>query len=208
MFNYCLTNKYAASLCRNEHFWRNRFVQKYGQEAGKYKPENRSWRKHYLKVVSDLDQYEPWEFLQTISWDMGDEIKFYENEAFDKAPVSLQDSSEFTKNNYWLSNLGNKIKIGFDIDRYSDLPEIVREYRTDKYFTPAQIIDIVRKFYSEKISPKELQEQIDIDNPEAEDYTMEEAQNGEVSRLDLLGGKHYFEGFHEENGIFHINFGS
>ena len=46
LFNLCLTNKNAAFLCQNEDFWRKRFVSNYGQDVAKYKPKERTWKKH------------------------------------------------------------------------------------------------------------------------------------------------------------------
>lgn len=31
LFNFCLSNKEASDICRDENFWRSRFYQRYGQ---------------------------------------------------------------------------------------------------------------------------------------------------------------------------------
>lgn len=48
--NFCQVNKYAEKLCSNEIFWKNRFIQKYGEGSVKYKPKDKSWKTHYSFV--------------------------------------------------------------------------------------------------------------------------------------------------------------
>ena len=50
LYNFCKVNKSARKLCSDENFWKNRLIQKYGQDAAKYKPEKKSWKKHYSFV--------------------------------------------------------------------------------------------------------------------------------------------------------------
>lgn len=120
LFSTCLVNKAANKLCNDENFWRNRFLSKYGEMAAKYKPENRSWKKHYLQVVIDLEKFpKPVDFLSYILWGSeGIENSFYiENpkELF-YVPVRkwipLSKAPEWVMNNLWLSNLKDvKVKI-------------------------------------------------------------------------------------------------
>lgn len=55
LLNMCKTNKYFRNICNDETFWRARFLRIFGKHAANYKPENRSWKMHYLKVVRDIN---------------------------------------------------------------------------------------------------------------------------------------------------------
>jgi len=70
LLSLCSTNKEIYNLCNNETFWRNRFIKRFGDAAAKYKPVDRKWKNHYMKVVIDLDMFskDPWWFLQYIQW--------------------------------------------------------------------------------------------------------------------------------------------
>ena len=48
LLNYCMTNKRGSELCKDEDFWRRRFISKYGENVAKYKPVHRTWRQHFL----------------------------------------------------------------------------------------------------------------------------------------------------------------
>ena len=52
LFSFCLVNKQINQICKDEHFWRNRFLSRFGQFQ---KPANVSWRKQYLITVSILE---------------------------------------------------------------------------------------------------------------------------------------------------------
>jgi hypothetical protein len=54
LLNLCLTNKAANELCRDEDFWRNRFIKKWGYSE---KSEGRTWRNFYLTLLKYLDEY-------------------------------------------------------------------------------------------------------------------------------------------------------
>lgn len=51
LLNFCLTNIYISELCKNDMFWKRRFEQRIGY--GKFKPADMSWRKYYLKLLSE-----------------------------------------------------------------------------------------------------------------------------------------------------------
>jgi len=118
LFSTCLVNKAANKLCNNEDFWRNRFVSKYGEMAAKYKPEKRSWKKHYLQVVIDLERFpNPVDFLPHILWGSeGIDNSFFMENPKDmfigtKKWIPLSKAPEWVMNNLWLLNLGDlKIK--------------------------------------------------------------------------------------------------
>ena len=50
LYNFCKVNKSARKICSDENFWKNRFIKKYGMDAVKYKPKNKSWKEHYSFV--------------------------------------------------------------------------------------------------------------------------------------------------------------
>jgi hypothetical protein len=50
LYNFCKVDKYAQKLCLDENFWKNRFIQRYGLDAIKYKPKGKSWKDHYAFV--------------------------------------------------------------------------------------------------------------------------------------------------------------
>jgi hypothetical protein len=81
LLNICLIkNRYIQDLCHVETFWRNIYMQKFGQDAFRYKPQTRSWRNHYMKTIIILEDYKqkPWEFLERIYWSpLGLERSFY-----------------------------------------------------------------------------------------------------------------------------------
>lgn len=190
---FCISNKYISKLCEDENFWHTRFIERFGIEASKYKPKNRSWKNHYLRVIADLDEWsvDPWTF-------------------FDETQTSIDfdpnnygpGMTEKQKNGFWLLNLGNHIRIHYPIDRYQESEFIVREYKTDKYFTPSQVFELMKKFYEERVTREELDyQQQELDNPYAEDY--DENDIGKITRADLLGPL-FFEGFNNTSKIDHI----
>jgi hypothetical protein len=219
LFNYCLTDKYAAKLCKNEDFWRNRFLKRFGKVASEYKPKTRSWKNHYLKVVSDLDKYSanPWEFFNEISWNFRDEVRWRNlpnyQEFLDpsfrvQSYREIKYAPEEVQNVYWLLDLGKTVKIDYIIDRYDELDPIVEEYTSETYFTPHTVLEKVREFYNKPLTRSELEEQKDIGNPFADDYSLEEADRGEVKRIDMLG-EPFFEGFYNSDKDYHtIMFGT
>jgi len=55
LLSFCQVNKYTNNLCKDEYFWRNRFIKEHGrkiyEEAMKYKSSEKTWRKFYLSIV-------------------------------------------------------------------------------------------------------------------------------------------------------------
>jgi hypothetical protein len=81
LFNVCFQrNKYIHYICKDENFWRKRFIQKYGNVATKYKPEDRTWKNHYLQVVIDLERFSksPIALFNYIAWYENLEHSFYQ----------------------------------------------------------------------------------------------------------------------------------
>jgi hypothetical protein len=131
----CATNKRMYEVCNNyPTFWRNKFIKDYGEHAAQYKPENRSWKNHYMTVFIDLQKYQknPMEFLYSIFWKSNiDDSYFmdYENQQF----VPLKQAPEWVTNNLYLLNI-DKIKTYMD--------EGLREYKNIK---PIEIFQIFQK---------------------------------------------------------------
>ncbi len=201
LFNICLVNKYANKLCQNEEFWKERFMKKFGSTAQKhssrFKFKNISWRNTYLKMVRDLEFFsnQPWEIFNFISYNVkSDELKIssYINDQYiiklpkdDESFLPLKNSTSFAQNNFWLTNLGNEMTLRF-------LPygiEIIREYKKDyDFFTPEQVIDIIREFYREPATLAEYEaykkrmEEID----EETRYKKSDIEKKRVRRVNLI----------------------
>ena len=224
LLNLCLTNKYTQELCRNDLFWQKRFVSKFNGRI--VKPEGISWKNYYLQVISDLSYVE--EELE-LEEPMGlFNSEFFYNVLGGRSVTLGSFLSRATEQYinrgyskllhiYYLFNLGNSIKIGYPIDRYGELEPIVREYKTRSqigsqeyktktYFTPNDIIGFIGEFYEEPVSPEELEIQQDIENPLAEDYSLEDAREGHVRRADLVNL--FIEGLYKEGDIYFLQLGS
>lgn len=218
LLTYCMVNRYAHNLCNNETFWRNRFVQRFGKTASEYKREDRTWKMHYLMVISNLN-----ELLEEDSDIGGNPFGFFGNfvtgdvgpneDLYQLNTNAIDGLGEIYQHGYWLMDLGvgDTIKLSFPIDHYEDLPEVVREYKasdyTDKgYFSPSDITRIIRDFYDETVTAEELTLQQEADNPHADGLTAQDANVGFIRRKDLL--QMYFEGMDEYDGSYHLYFGS
>ena len=206
LFSLCMVDKYANSLCKVESFWMNRFVNRFGDIAAKYKPENRTWRNHYLKVVSDIDLTDPWSFLSDISWVITNPPKSTNVHInFDEL---VKKSSETNKNLYWMLELGKDITLEFPVDRYGDIDYVKRRYKSDKEFTPAKVLQLVYDFYQEPVSRKELEMMQEKEVEFADEFELEDAVEGKVKRIDLMGGLQFFEGFTKEGNAYNLSLGS
>jgi hypothetical protein len=54
LMNFCLVNKYAASLCNDENFWMNRIIKFHGKNALRLKKAKDSYRNLYFSVTYPL----------------------------------------------------------------------------------------------------------------------------------------------------------
>ena len=139
LFRACRTNKYLFRICNAEaSFWRNRYIVKYGEMATKYKPEDRSWKNHYMQTVIDLDRFkkDPRNFLDYIAWggSIEDSYFLYKGEVipFLKAP-------EWVMTNFWLLDLG-ELKID------SEEPNsFVLHYKTYSHLKPHELLSQLQK---------------------------------------------------------------
>ena len=108
----CATNKRLYDICNNyPSFWRNKFIKDYGEHAASYKPENRSWKNHYMTVFIDLQKYkkDPMEFFQVIAWKDNVENSFFVDYN-NKKLIPLKDAPEWVMNNLYLLNI-DKVKV-------------------------------------------------------------------------------------------------
>lgn len=54
LFEFCITHKYGSTLCRDDLFWKKRFIIKYGHSN---KNADRSWKNFYMNVIYYNDKY-------------------------------------------------------------------------------------------------------------------------------------------------------
>ena len=131
----CATNKRLHDICNNyPSFWRNRFIKDYGEHAAKYKPENRSWKNHYMTVFIDLQKYknDPMKFLENIAWKDNVENSFF-IDSQNKKLIPLNDAPEWVTNNLYLLKLDVEIR---------DLNQAPGNFTKYKNITP---IDLLQK---------------------------------------------------------------
>jgi hypothetical protein len=222
LFNYCITDEYAAKICRDDSFWRNRFIQNFGENLAKNKSQNTSWRNSYLKIIKDQEEYSggywstylknqipfssnffnkrPYEFFDLLSWNFKGEVLYKESQLpIDYAPEKI-------RNLYYTLNLGNKINLGIPLFfqtiygfKYSTRICTKRYYlKTKTYFTPKDLMNIIGNLYSENITPEEYEEYEDEDEDFVSNYTLDDVEKGKVTNLDISGitkfdGISYFE---------------
>lgn len=98
LINYCKTDRFARRICKDENFWRNRFVNKFGEKDRLGKPYikngDKSWKDFYLQIIKviDLDdinevnewgEYQYYDFYKYIlekslgNWDVFDFLTQY-----------------------------------------------------------------------------------------------------------------------------------
>jgi hypothetical protein len=134
LFRACRSNKYLFRICNAEpSFWRNRYTAKYGEMAAKYKPEDRSWKNHYMQTVIDLDRFRdsPANFLDYIAWGGSIEDSYF---LYNGEVIPLLKAPEWVMTNFWLLDLG-ELKI--------DLEEgdgFVLGYKTYSHLKPHELL--------------------------------------------------------------------
>ena len=205
LFNFCLSNKKAADLCRNENFWRNRFYQRYGklfdndQEFIDKIKKDEKWKTFYLLVVSETSEFKnnPWSFFDNVDWSLKNN--------------QLHGNDDLLENFFFL-DLGREVQLELPIDRYEDLAPEHLKISAEPFLTPSEVVNYVYQFYSEPVSLEDLRLQQELENPYADDFSEEDVIAEEVLRRDLLGDM-YFEGFEhlgDNDGVplYAIRFGS
>ena len=175
LLRYCISHKNA---CNDDEFWKRRLIKKFGKMSEMIiRPENRTWKKHYLTIIKDLDIKNPWKFLQIFPWNLNDN-------RISEIPQLLGQDETFT-NRFWLLNLGKKVTIHFPVGE--DI--ISKRYESKTYLTPFKIMQIIYNFYHEKIDEDELLNQQNEGNQEAMDYDFDDI--GDVERIEILGPIHF-----------------
>ena len=127
----CATNKRMYDICNNyPSFWRNKFIKDYGQHAASYKPENRSWKNHYMTVFIDLQKFmkNQMDFFNFIAWKNDIEGSFF-IDTVQKKLVPLKEAPEWVMNNLYLLVLQSL--------RVQDREGVVREYQN---ITPVELL--------------------------------------------------------------------
>jgi hypothetical protein len=183
LFSFCLVDKHANRLCKDENFWRNRFFVRFGQNVDN--KNNKKWRDFYLEIVSKLGDYEnPWDFFHRIRWFINNPqlSSFYYRRQF---PEEIKYPLKFLQ-------LGKEIILYFPIGTDYDTDETFytkRVYTSDTDFTPEKVLQIVYDFYQEPITEEEY------DQINEQEYTLEEVQRGEIPRVYLRPRIISFRGF-------------
>ncbi len=140
----CSTNKELYRICNTDSFWRNRYVKQYGEKATKYKPEDRSWKNHYMQTYIDLHRFkEPMDFFSQIAWKTNVEDSFFiDNDYINKEVkiIPLRKAPEWVMNNLWLLKLGD-----IEISRYAHPLKIFNLHNT----TPIELFKSVAGFIEE-----------------------------------------------------------
>ncbi len=179
LFSFSVTNKYINQMCKDEYFWRNRFIFRFGR----VEEPRITWRRQYLTVISHLNKWSknPWEYFNRISWSISD------------SPYTAIDLNK-DKYSFLFLELGKEITLYFPIDRRYRLKFVKRVYTKEKDFVPLEILNIVYKFYQEPISVEEyIQASVDIRN--VGDNTVDDVLTQKVKRIDIMGGATLFNKF-------------
>lgn len=182
LFNYCLANKAASSICNNEDFWRNRYHSVYGETG--VTPSS-TWKKLYLStyflvidITDDIyDRFNPLqnrEYFRTENSNIEEiEMKTYKGKNIIKAmidnifPRKIKRAFPLHGENY-LQNNQEKLR---ELNRYMELrngkwtdislieAEKIWQYEPDFIFVPSLRVagykDELRKYF------------VKIGNPEA-----------------------------------------
>ena len=203
-------NSRFSRYCNDKYFWEKRFTNRFGKIAASYKPKDRSWKMHYLIVVSQLDVYsnDPWSFFDLIKWSIDEkpeEAGFYVDSLPEEADVKTsQGYKKFVKvdkaeeslhNTFWMLELGKEIVISYPIFTYRGKDYEEKFYKSDTQYTPGKVLQLIYDFYEEAS---------DYINSEDEDVSEED----DVKRIDFMGAHTTLEGFTDEDGIKILSLGS
>jgi hypothetical protein len=164
LIKVCATNKRMYEICNNySSFWRNKFVKDYGEQGAQYKPENRSWKDHYITVFIDLEKFkkDSIKFFDYIAWKENIDNSFF-IDIPNKKYSPLKYAPEWVMNNLYLLNI-KKLKVmergQRDMIEYINIKPIEffqKRPAKNHYlvgFTPIHLDNIV---YTNYTSPTEL----------------------------------------------------
>ena len=136
LLNACLTNKELYRICNvDQYFWRDRYIKKYGQHAAQFKPQEQSWKNHYLQSLIDLQTFKnPMDFFSIIVWKENVEKSFY----IDKKTNTLIPLSNAPR---WVMNNLYSLKLE-DIDVIHYFSETVsQKIISYKKVTPIELLN-------------------------------------------------------------------
>lgn len=153
LISFCLSNKLANNLCQDENFWRNRFINKFGNKVTKYKPAERKWKKHYLTVISDLDESTefPWREFRGYIWKISKPISKVKGDIGGKTKP-IHKLREYRQNIFYLLPLGKNICLSLPLGE----TYIKRNYTNEINFTPATVLELIYNFYQEPLSREDI----------------------------------------------------
>jgi len=143
LFNVCsIKNKYIQRICNDKIFWMNRFIKTFGQEASLYKPEDRTWKTHYLQTIIDLESLTPIEFFQNAVWDVKNQKGYFAIR--DQSPfanlielIPMKEAPEWFKVYFWLKKFDITIEEGTETKTYKNITpaELVKQYPKRQYIS-------------------------------------------------------------------------
>lgn len=181
LISRCLKDEDTNSLCRNEDFWEQRAINKYGRRAAFYKPEEKTWRNYYLQIITDVNDFKPWNFFhEIISWDIEDfpdmdNIEIYEYKW-----------SETWQNRFHFLNLGNQIILTLKLNYWGDV-EYEEEVVSKTYISPQDLLEKIYYFYQEPIDIEAFETLLAQSSPFAEKFTIKDVQQERVKRINMFG---------------------
>lgn len=197
LLSVCLVNKYANKLCRNDIFWKNRYKQKFKK---KIELKDNSWRKTYLYLLQLLEPYQKNIFIfitNSYALDFDKDPSFYY--IYHKLLLPSKDFKILSS----LLNLGSSITVSFPMDFYASEP-VVKTYKSDTYFSPNDLVNIIEDFYSNPLTLQEYDERFEDLDYENNGWTREMVNNKEIKREKLLSGL-YIRGVYKKDGVIHIS---
>lgn len=141
LLNLCLTDKNAAELCRNEPFWRKRYVTRFGERAVKYKPANRTWKNNYMQTLVDLGRYDynPTQFLTHIQWSGNPETSAYIPNVSQYNKIPFLEAPEWVRVNFYLLDLRKEYYINGKLEKHVT-PEMLFESEVKK-LSPGKLVN-------------------------------------------------------------------
>jgi len=208
LFSFCQTNSRTAEICRDQNFWRRRYVKKYGEEAARYKPQNRTWRNHYLKTFIDLNSFsgpewqfslrgknpKPWKFFNLIGrWD----IKTFptHKNIFSQEGTNFGDLDERYHNAFYLLNLGDSVTIETSLRTLLNYNLQSWNTGTKNYFSPMDVLQMIYEYYQQPATEEDLNKAMALTEQEDFFVNRDDVISGKLKRADLLGIEHFFHHF-------------
>ena len=179
LFNLCLSNKSMNTLCNRDEFWKDRLFQHFGLHALRDKPENQSWKQHYLEIVYDINKYNEGkvdqfggDYARAYLWQfIAGHYRVSLSELIENNQIYVEENDEIFKlkdtsplvqhiHNYgYLAGL----QITLIHNKYYILEDEVKTYSLKKnnqypaYFTPRAVFELIRNYYLEIVDTEDLE---------------------------------------------------